>query len=184
MKRVAAIAVLAGTPAMAATGPFFSLQNTDFVVLIAFIIFVGALVRFKAPQLAGRFIDSQIAAIRDQIENARRIREDSAAAFEEARKANEASLDQAEKAVEGAKREAELFIESAEAAIEQTVQRRLQAAEEQIASLEAAAVAGVRNEAIVVAVEAAGRVIADSMSADERKRVMDKAIEDVRSNLN
>ena len=33
------LSVAAASPALAASGPFFSLDNTNFVVLIAFIIF-------------------------------------------------------------------------------------------------------------------------------------------------
>ncbi len=183
MKRAAAILAVMASPAFAASGPFFSLSNTNFVVLIAFIIFIGALIRFKAPHFASRFIDGKIDAIRNQIDNAARIRADSAEALEAARKSREESIEQAERAVEGARREAELFVENAGKAIEQTVERRLQAAEEQIASAEAAAVAGIRNEAIVVAVEAAGQVIAESMTPEDRRSVMDQALEDLRSNL-
>ncbi|MCE2522590.1 MAG: ATP F0F1 synthase subunit B [Rhodobacteraceae bacterium] len=184
MMRSTAIAILAGTPAMAASGPFFSLGNTDFVVLIAFIIFVGALIRFKAPHFAGRFIDGRIDSIRTQIDNAASIRADSAKALEDAKRSNQESMEQAERAIEGARREAALFVENAGRVIEQTVERRLQTAEEQIASAEAAAVAGVRNEAISVAIDAAGKVIAQTMSPADRRTVMNRAIEDLRSNLN
>ena len=48
MKRLSAIALLAASagPAAAATGPFFSLGNTDFIVLIAFLIFFPILWTF------------------------------------------------------------------------------------------------------------------------------------------
>ena len=184
MIRAASLAALAGTPAFAATGPFLSLGNTTFVVLIAFIIFIGALIRFKAPHFAGRFIDRRIDAIRTQIDNAAKIRADSAESLEAARKSSQESIEQAERAVEGARREAELFLESAGNTIERTVERRLQAAEEQIANAEAEAVSNVRNEAISVAVDAAAQVIAETMSPTDRKAAMDRAIKDLRSNLN
>ena len=37
----AVAAALAASPALAATGPFFSLRNTDFIVLLAFLVFIG-----------------------------------------------------------------------------------------------------------------------------------------------
>ena len=43
MKRLSALFVFAASPAVAATGPFFSLHNTDFVVTLAFLLFVGVL---------------------------------------------------------------------------------------------------------------------------------------------
>ena len=49
-----ALFVLAATPALAASknpfsGDFWHLDNTDMIVLISFLIFVGILVKFKVP---------------------------------------------------------------------------------------------------------------------------------------
>ena len=44
MKKLSLLLTLLASPAMAASGPFFSLQNTNFVVLIAFLCFVGILI--------------------------------------------------------------------------------------------------------------------------------------------
>ena len=48
MRKLSAIALatLAASPAFAASGPFFSLGNTNFVVTIAFLLFIGVLVYF------------------------------------------------------------------------------------------------------------------------------------------
>ena len=48
MRKIALTAAFAGAaaPAFAASGPFFSLANTNFVVLIAFLVFIGVLVYF------------------------------------------------------------------------------------------------------------------------------------------
>ncbi len=184
MTRLAWILLLPASPAFAATGPFFSLGNTDFVVSIAFVIFIAAIIHFKAPKFAGRLIDGRIDAIRSQIDNAAQIRADSEAALARAEDINRESAEQAARMLEGARRDAELFMAEADKAVESTIARRLQAADEQIASAEAAAVAGVRNEAISVAVEVAGQVISDSMNPADRRTIMDQAVEDLRSNLN
>ena len=49
MIRIILATLLAATPALAASGPFFSLANTNFVVLLAFILFVGILLYAKVP---------------------------------------------------------------------------------------------------------------------------------------
>lgn len=43
----------AASPALAASGPFFSLGNTDFVVLLGFIVFIAVLFYFKVPGMIG-----------------------------------------------------------------------------------------------------------------------------------
>ena len=66
MKKLSILLALLATPAMAATGPFFSLQNTNFVVLIAFIIFVGFLVYLKVPAKLTGMLDARAATIKAQ----------------------------------------------------------------------------------------------------------------------
>ena len=47
-----ALAMLSASPALAASGPFFSLRNSNFVVLIAFILFVGFLICYNGAPYA------------------------------------------------------------------------------------------------------------------------------------
>jgi hypothetical protein len=61
---------------MAATGPFFSLQNTNFVVLIAFIVFVGILVYMKVPAKLTGMLDARAATIKAELDEARALREE------------------------------------------------------------------------------------------------------------
>ncbi len=47
------------SPALAAKVPSFSFANTDFVVLLAFIIFLGILVYFKVPGMLSKMLDDR-----------------------------------------------------------------------------------------------------------------------------
>ncbi len=67
---------LTASPALAATGPFFSLHNTNFVVLIAFLVFVGILVWKKVPGMLGRMLDDRAQMIRNELDEARLLREE------------------------------------------------------------------------------------------------------------
>ena len=56
--KLAALITLAASPAMAASknpfsADFWSLSNTDMIVLIAFVIFVGVLIKFGVPGRLG-----------------------------------------------------------------------------------------------------------------------------------
>ena len=47
--------------------PFFSLKNTDFIVLIAFILFIGVLVYFRVPSLIGGMLDKRADDIKAEL---------------------------------------------------------------------------------------------------------------------
>ena len=72
-------AMVAASPALAATGPFFSLGNTDFVVLLGFILFIAVLVYFKVPGLLAGMLDKRAEGIRDELDEARSLREEAQA---------------------------------------------------------------------------------------------------------
>ena len=71
MKKLSILLALMASPAMAASGPFFSLGNTDFVVLIAFIVFIGVLVYFKVPGMLGGMLDKRADGIRRDLDELR-----------------------------------------------------------------------------------------------------------------
>ena len=70
------LALTAATPAFAASGPFFSLGNTDFVVLLAFLLFIGVLVYFKVPGLLAGMLDKRAEGIQSELDEARALREE------------------------------------------------------------------------------------------------------------
>ena len=174
---------LAG-PAWAASGPFFSLNNTNFVVAISFVLFIGVLVYFKAPVFAGKLIDGRIDIIRRQIDEARKLRDEAQALLASAEQERTDAALQAERLVAGANENAESMTAQAREAIDQAVERRLRAAEDQIASSEAAAIAEIRNKAVDIAVAAAADLIRDSLSAEDRHAAVDHAIGVIDANLN
>lgn len=171
------------SPALAASGPFFSLGNTNFVVAVSFVIFVGAIIYFKAPQFVAKLIDDQISQIRNQIDRAADIRADAETSLGEARAEAEAAESQAKKITEHASEASQRQIENAQIAIKETGERRIQAAIEQIATAEKAAQSAIYNEAIDRALDVAAKEIAAKLSAHENDHVTKQAIEEIRDHM-
>ncbi|MEZ5777830.1 MAG: F0F1 ATP synthase subunit B [Paracoccaceae bacterium] len=183
MKKLAILPTLAAGPAFAATGPFFSLRNTDFVVTIAFLVFIGVLIYFKVPSLIAGLLDKRAAGIKSDLDEARALHDEARtilASYERKQKEVEA---QAEKIVETAKREAMAAAEQAKEDLKASIARRLAAAEDQIASAEAGAVREVRDRAVNIAVAAAGELIAKQMSAAEKNKLIEASIGEVEAKL-
>ncbi|EAQ23686.1 MULTISPECIES: F0F1 ATP synthase subunit B [unclassified Roseovarius] len=177
------VAALIASPALAASGPFFSLANTNFVVLLAFLLFVGFLIYVKVPSLVGKKLDERAVSIKAELDEARALREEAQtllASYERKQKEVQA---QADRIVAHAKDEANAAAEEAKDEIKASIARRMQAAEEQIASAEARAIRDVRDQAVVVAVAAARDVIAKQMTAADGNALIDAAIADVDAKL-
>lgn len=183
MKKLAVILSLSATPALAASGPFFSLRNTDFIVLIAFLVFIGILVYFKVPQLIGGMLDKRAEGIRADLEEAKRLREEAQELYASYERRQREVKVQADEIVANAKREAVAQADKAKADLERSIQRRLKAAEDQISSAENDAVREVRDTAVQTAIAAASQILREQGSAADRSKGIDAAIEDVAQRL-
>jgi F-type H+-transporting ATPase subunit b len=190
MKRLSlgAFAVLAAAPAGAASynpfsGEFYALTNTNFIVLIAFVIFLGILYYFKVPGIIGDMLDKRAAQIRADLDEARALREEAQSLLASFQRKQEEVKAQAERIVVHARQEAEQAAEVAKADLARTIERRLKAAEDQIAASEAAALREVKDRAAAIAVAAAGDIIARSMTAKDAGRLIDEAIATVEAKL-
>lgn len=177
------IALFAASPALAASGPFFSLANTNFVVLISFLLFIGVLLYLKVPGLLGGLLDKRAAGIQDELNEARKLREEAQSVLASFERKQKEVVDQADRIVEHAKEEARLAAEQAKEDLKTSIARRLAAAEGQIASAEASAVKEVRDQAVQIAVGAAQDVIAKQMTATDGNKLIDAAIAEVDAKL-
>ncbi len=179
-----ALFALAASPALAAGDkPFFSLANTDFVVVIAFVIFIGILVYFKVPGLVGGMLDKRAASIKSELDEAKALREEAQSLLASYERKQKEVQEQSARIVAAAKEEATNAAAAAKADIATSITRRLAAAQDQIASAEASAVKEVRDQAIAVAVGAAKDVIAKQMDAKSAGALIDDSIATVGDKL-
>lgn len=184
MTRLATVLLaLMASPALAASGPFFSLGNTNFVVSLAFIVFVGILLYYKVPAMVTGMLDKRADLIKSELEEARALREEAKALLASYERRQKEVKEQADRIVSGARAEAEAAAAQAQVDLKKAIARRLAAAEEQIAAAEGSAVREVREKAISVAVAAAGELLAKQMTAETSSASIDAAIAQVESRL-
>ena len=183
MKRLSIQLMLLSSPALAATGPFFSLQNTNFVVLIGFLCFVGLLVYLKVPGKITGMLDARAAQIKADLDEARALREEAKSILATYERRHKEVQEQAERIVSLARDEAMAVAEQAKADLKKSIARRLAAATDQIASAEAGAIRQVREQAVAVAVAVAGDLLAKQMTAADATASIDAAIDQVAARM-
>lgn len=181
---LAPLVALLATPAMAATEyGFFSLRNTDFVVLLAFILFVGVLLYFRVPARVTSLLDARSQGIAKELAEAKAIREEAQtllASFDAKRRE---MADQAARIVATAQEEAQRAAAQAREDAAKAVQRRIQSAEEQLAAAEARAIRDVRDRAVTAAIAAAREVLAAQIGPADQARLIDQSIATVGAKL-
>lgn len=177
------IFALSASPALAAGGPFFSLYNTNFVVLLAFLVFVGILLWAKVPGKLGGMLDARAAGIKANLDEARALRDEAKAVLATFEAKQKEVEEQSARIVTAAKAEAEAAAKAAKADLEQSIARRMAAAKEQIAAAETAAIRQVREQAVTVAIAAAADMLAKQSTAEAVAASIDEAIGQVAAKL-
>ena len=175
-------ATVVASPAFAA-GKGISLKNTDFVVFLGLVVFIGILLYFKVPSLIMGMLDKRADDIQSELDEARALREEAQSLLASYERKQREVQDQADRIVAAAKEEATVAAEQARADLETSLARRIAAAEDQIESARASAIKDVRDQSVTIAIAAAQTVIADQMSAEAANDLIESGIAEVESRL-
>ena len=160
------------------------LAEAEFWVAVAFVLFIGVLVRFGVPRLIVDGLDSRAARIKNELDEAKRVREEAQALLAQyQRKRGEADRE-AEAIVSAARAEAERLAADAKAKVEEFVARRTQMAETKIAQAEAQALADVRSAAADAAVAAAEKILSETAKGKVGDDLIAQGIRDLKAKLN
>jgi F-type H+-transporting ATPase subunit b len=160
------------------------LQMAEFWVGVAFLAFVLILIYYRVPALIAKSLDDRAAAIRKELDEARRLREEAQALLADYQKKHRNAGQEAEAIVEHARREAEAFAAETRKALADTVDRRRKQAEEKIARAEAQAVDDVRAAAVDVAIAAAEKILREKTAGAGGAALIDDSIRTLKTRLN
>ncbi|ANU07748.1 hypothetical protein [Paraurantiacibacter namhicola] len=142
------------------------------MVVLLLIAFFGA----KVHKTIAGGLDNKIAAIRDQLEEAKTLRAEAEALRDEyASKIANAEKD-AEAMLDNARVEADAIVAKAEADTKATIARRKQMAEDKIAAAERDAIQDLKARAADAATAASRKLIAEEMGAESDRAMVDSTI--------
>jgi F-type H+-transporting ATPase subunit b len=160
------------------------LGRAEFWVAVAFVAFLAILVYYKVPKLIAKALDDRADAIRKELDEARRLREEAQTLLADYQKRHRNVGQEAEAIVDQARRETEAFAHETRASLKDALERRTRLAEDKIARAEAQAVDEVRASAIDVAVAAAERILREKMAGSGGAALIDQSIRDLKGRLN
>lgn len=160
------------------------LLDTNVIVAASFLAFVAILYYYGVHRFLGGMLDTRADRIRHELDEARRLREEAQKTFAEFERRRGDVEVQTREIIEHAKVEAENAAARAKEELQRSIERRLKAADEQIAMAETAAIRQVKDRAAQIAVAAAAEVMAAKMTGDISDRLVDDSIATVGNRLN
>lgn len=144
-------------------------------VYLAFVLFIILFGRKLWSALAA-ILDQRAEAIRNELSEAQRLRQEAAAMLKDATAQREAALAEAKELLDGAHAEAARLAQAAADEAKAAAARREQQAMDRIAAAEKAALDEVRIAAAEVATAAARTVIQGGLTAEASAALVDSAI--------
>lgn len=159
-------------------------MDATFWALIGLIIFLAILAYLKVPGMVGRSLDERADRIKNELEEARTLREEAQQLLAEYHRKRKEAEKEASDIVASAEREAKALLEDAKRATEEYVARRNKLAEQKIATAEVDAINAVRASAVDLAVAAAGKIVAEKVDAKVAGNLFKDTLSQVKTNLN
>ena len=178
-----ALALSYGVSYAAGSKKLISLNNTDFVVLISFVIFVGVLVYFKVPSIVGAFLDKRSNDIQNEIEKAGEILEEAKKILSSIEADHIRTSETIGQMVQSAKSRAEDDEEKAKKNIEELMKNKLISAEGQVLSSERKILEEIEGRAIDLSIEKVRMKLSKSFSNSDYDNQFDSSIQSIEKGL-
>ena len=160
------------------------LRTAEFWVAVSFVSFLGVLAYYKVPALIGKALDDRAAAIRKELDQARRLREEAQNLLADYQRKHRTAGQEAEAIVEQARHEAQAYAHETRVAMADALERRTKQAEEKIARAEAQAVDEVRAAAVDMAMAAAEKILREKATGAAGAALIDDSIRNLKGRLN
>jgi F-type H+-transporting ATPase subunit b len=152
-------------------------------VAIATLLFVVLVVYLKVPGMVGAVLDARAREIADELDAARRLREEAQALLAGYQRRTANAEKEVQEIVELARAEAARLSSEMQASLAAQAERRSKMVEEKIAQAEAQAIQEVRAAAVDAAIIAARTLIGSQLSPEKARELIAQSIDDVRGKL-
>jgi F-type H+-transporting ATPase subunit b len=159
------------------------LQEAEFWVGVAFVLFVGLMVWLKAPAMAIKQLDAKADKIRAELAEAERLRKEAEGLLAQIRTRREEVEQQAKDMLANAEVEARQIEADAHARLEDQIRRRGELAQQKIAQAELEAARDVKTAAAELAADVAAAILSDRVQTMGSDPAVDKAVAELPSKL-
>ena len=133
--------------------------DATFWVAVSFLIFIGIIFYFKVPQKVDRSLNESINKIKQDLENAEKLKDEAKNVLSEYENKLSKSKKEINLLIQQAKNEAEKNIIKTNEEFHKLVENRKKIAEEKIRQMKTQAIKDVKNYSITIAIQAAEKII-------------------------
>ena len=154
--------------------------DATFWVTVSFFIFLGILIYFKIPQKVKETLDQNISNIKNQINEAEKLKEDAKNILTEHEKKISNSRNEVKEMINKASEEAEKNVIKANQEFHKAIEIRKKNAEERIRQLKNQAEKDIKNASVKIAIESVEKLFKKSLDKSKLDKIYSNSIEETK----
>ena len=156
------------------------IMDATFWVTISFLIFLGILVYFKIPQKIKEVLEQNILNIKNQINEAEKLKEDAKYILIEQEKKISNSKNEVKEMINKANEEAEKNVIRVNKEFHNLMENRKKNAEERIRQLKNQAEKDIKNASVKIAIESVEKLIKNSLDKSKLDKIYSSSVEETK----
>ena len=154
--------------------------DATFWVMISFFVFILLLIYFKIPQKIKTALDENIKNIKNQINEAEKLKEDAKNILTEHEKRISNSKNEVKQMMDKANEEAEKNVIKTNKDFHNLMETRKKNAEERIRQLKNQALKDIKNASVKIAIESVEKLIKNSLDKTKLDKIYSSSIEETK----
>ena len=154
--------------------------DATFWVMISFFLFIGLLIYFQIPQKIKSSLDENIGGIKNQINEADKLKEDAKNILTEHEKKISNSKAEVELIISKANEEAEKNVIKTNQNFHSLMDNRKKNAEERIKQLKNQALKDIKNTSVKIAIESVEKLLKNSLDKSKLDKIYTSSIEETK----
>jgi len=154
--------------------------DATFWVMISFFIFIGLLIYFKIPQKIKTTLDENISNIKNQIDEADKLKEDAKNILTEHEKKISNSKSEVKLMVDKATEDAEKNVIKTNQDFHNLMENRKKNAEERIKQLKNQALKDIKNTSVKIAIESVEKLLKNSLDKSKLDKIYASSVEETK----
>ena len=157
--------------------------DATFWVAVSFLIFVGLLFYLKVTQKIGRSLDESIKKIKEEIDNAEKLKDEAKNILSEYESKVSKSKQEIKNLIQKAEKQAESNIIKTNKEFHNIVENRKKAAEEKIKQMKTQAIKDVKNSSVDIAIRSVEKIIKNSIDKKKLDKIYISSIDEAKKIL-
>ena len=155
-------------------------MDATFWVTISFFIFIGILIYFKIPQKIKTSLEENILNIKNQINEAEKLKEDAKNILIEHEKKISDSRNVVKEMMNKANEEAEKNVIKTNEEFHNVMENRKKNVEERIRQLKSQAIKDIKNASVKIAIESVEKLVKNSLDKSKLDKIYSSSIEETK----